>query len=341
MHARGDKATERAVKSPFAPVVLPLAALIAAIVRWWLQGSGNVYTALDKRLYVPDPDLGWRIADHHPIWLGLEICAVIAAVAVGIAIAGWFVRRIRTTRPGVAKGLLVAAWGVGALTLVVPIAAFASGGGIEGARDTLPDSPAQRAGQVAEGISGSLELPGGRYEVVAHPGSSITARVTAGGEAFDARFSSDILGTFVGNPGDLRTPVTGEASVAAAAVDTGVTPRSNSARDDYLQAAKHPRITFVIDKLLAARAEAPSRVAYRATGRLELIGNTHAVEVTGTLSKPDEAALARLGLDGAILLVQAEFAIIIKDTALAPDAGDFDGDRIPIHVSLVLRHAGD
>ena len=326
------------MKSPFAPVVLPLAALIVALVRWWLQGSGNVYTALDKRLYVPDPDLGWRIADHHPIWLGLEVCAVIAAVAVGIAVSGWFVRRIESKRPGFAKGLLVAAWAMGALTLIVPIAAFASGGGIEGARDTLPDSA---QGAVEGGSSGSLELPSGRYDVVVHPGTSITARVTAGGEAFDARFSGDIRGSFVANPGDLRAPVTGEASVAAASVDTGVRPRSNSARDEYLQAATYPRITFALDRLLAARAEAANRVAFRAAGRLELIGKTHAVEVTGTLGKPDDAALARLGLVGDILLVQAELSIIIKDTALAADAGDFDGDLIPVHVSLVLRHTGD
>jgi len=29
---------------------------------------------------------------------------------------------------------------------------------------------------------------------------------------------------------------------------------------------------------------------------------------------------------------------VIKETALANDAGDFDGDRFPIHVSLVMRH---
>lgn len=339
MRTHASNATEKAVKSPFAPVVLPLAALIASLVRWWLQGSGNLYTALDKRLYVPDRDLGWRIADHHPIWLGLEVCAVIAAIAVGIAISGWLVRRIQSARPALAKALVVAAWLVGALTLIVPIAAFASGGGIEGARDTLPDNAG--AGPVAEGISGSLDLPKGRYDVIAHSGSSITARVKAGGEAFDARFSGDIRGTFMGDPGNLRAPVSGKASVAAASVDTGVRPRSNSARDEYLQAAKYPRIEFRLDEMLAARAEAPNRVAFRAKGQLELIGNTHVVEVTGTLSKPDEAALARLGLSGAILLVQADFAIIIKETALAPDAGDFDGDRIPIHVSLVLRHAGD
>ncbi|HLL23264.1 MAG TPA: hypothetical protein VK427_14100, partial [Kofleriaceae bacterium] len=82
------------MKSPFAPVVMPLAALIAALVRWWMQGSGNLYTAVEKRFYVPDPDLGWRIADEHPIWLGLEICAVIAGVAVGIAIGALVIKKI-------------------------------------------------------------------------------------------------------------------------------------------------------------------------------------------------------------------------------------------------------
>lgn len=340
MRSLASKATEKAVKSPFAPVVLPLVALVASLVRWGLQGSGNLYTTLDKRLYVPDRDLGWRIADHHPIWLGLEVCAIIAAIAVGIAIGGWLVRRIRSTRPTLAKTMLVAAWVVGALTPIVPIAAFASGGRIEGARDTLPDRTEQTA-QVGEGISGSLDLPKGRYDVVVHSGSSITARVKAGGESFDARFSGDLRGTFLADPGNLEAPVGGRVTVSAASVDTGVRPRSNSARDQYLQAAKYPEIAFELDELVAAREEAPDRVAFRATGRLELIGKTHVVEVTGTLSKPDEAALARLGLTGAILLVQADFSIAIKDTALAPDAGDFDVDRIPIHVSLVLRHAGD
>ena len=49
------------------------------------------------------------------------------------------------------------------------------------------------------------------------------------------------------------------------------------------------------------------------------------------------AALARLGLTGDVLLVQADLALAIHETALAPDAGDFDGDRLPIHVALVLR----
>jgi hypothetical protein len=59
------------------------------------------------------------------------------------------------------------------------------------------------------------------------------------------------------------------------------------------------------------------------------------------MKKPDAAALERLhvtGPGGDVLLIQAEFPVLIKETALAKDAGDFDGDQIPIQVSLVMRH---
>ncbi len=324
------------MRSPFAPVVLPLAALIAALVRWWMQGSGNLYTAIDKRFYVADPDLGWRISDVHPIWLGLEVCAIIATIAIGLALGGWIIRRRETKTNRRATILRAASWVVAVIPITVPIAAWASGSGVAGGRDTLPTQTAGSA--IGEGITGSLDLPAGRYEVVAHAGTSITAKVSAGGEAFDARLGGDVRGTWLGDPRDLRAPSTADVSVAAASVDAGISQRSASARDDYLQATKYPRITFKLERIVSARANAPDQVAFTAKGTLDFVGKPHVVDVAGTLKKPDAAALARLGLAGAILLVQADFSLVIKETALAPDAGDFDGDRIPIHVSLVLRH---
>ena len=91
--------------------------------------------------------------------------------------------------------------------------------------------------------------------------------------------------------------------------------------------------------MLAAQP-AGQDVAFRAHGTLSLIGRKHSIEIAGTLAQPDAAALARLGPAGSILIVKATFSIAIKDTALASDAGDFDGDLIPIAVSLVLRHTG-
>ncbi|MBA3397036.1 MAG: YceI family protein [Deltaproteobacteria bacterium] len=328
------------MRSPFAPVVLSLAALIAALVRWWMQGSGNLYTAIDKRFYVADPDLGWRISDVHPIWLGLEVCAIIAAIAAGLAVGGWIIRRREERHLPAGRRatiLRAASWAIAVVPLVVPVAAFMSGAGVDGGHDTLPTQTAGSA-PISDGITGSLDLPAGRYEVVTHAGTSITAKVSAGGEAFDARLGGDVRGTWLGDPRDLRAPSTADVSVAAASVDTGIRQRSASARDDYLQAAKYPRITFKLDRVVSARPTAPDQIAFTAKGTLDFVGKQHVVDVIGTLKKPDVAALARLGLAGAILLVQGDFSLVIKETAFAPDAGDFDGDRIPIHVSLVLRH---
>jgi hypothetical protein len=80
-------------RSRFAPAAVAGAALVAAVVRWGLQGSGNLYTAFAKRFYVPDPDLGWRVSTRHPIWIGLDACAVIAVIAV-VALV---IRRRRVT----------------------------------------------------------------------------------------------------------------------------------------------------------------------------------------------------------------------------------------------------
>ena len=48
----------------------------------------------------------------------------------------------------------------------------------------------------------------------------------------------------------------------------------------------------------------------------------------------------RFRATGAALLVVASFELAIHETALAPDAGDFDGDRLPLSISLVMRHTG-
>jgi polyisoprenoid-binding protein YceI len=321
-------------------VVLPIVALIGALVRWQVQGSRNLYTALDKRFYIPDPDLGWRISERHPIWLGLEVCAVIAAIAVGLLVGGWIIhrreaRRREARRGGRATILRAVSWIVACVPLVVPIAAFASGSGPANGLDTLPAATIQG---IEAGITGIIDAPAGRYDVVEHAGTAITAHLSAGHETFDARFGGGIRGTWQGDPHDLTRPAGGEISVDAGSVDTGIDERSKHAREEYLYTDKHPRITVTLGQLKAASQAGANTVAFRAQGTLGLIGKTHAIEITGTLKKPDTAALARLGLSGEILLVQADFSIVIKETALAGDASTFDGDRIPIHVSLVMRH---
>lgn len=328
----------RVTRSPWAPALVVVAALVAALVRWYLQGSQNVYTALEKRFYVPDPDLGWRVSTQHPIWLGLEVCAVIAALAVALAGVALVMRRRDRMRPWLVSALRVGSWVVALGAVAVPAAAFATGPGPLGGRDTLP---AREAVLIEAGIEGSLDGADGTYAVVKHAGTSVTAHLSAGGEAFDARFAGDVVGTWRGNPRDLSGAMHAEVSVAAASVDTGIAERSKHAREEYLQAERFPRISVELDGAIAVRQSGPREVVFRAPATVELMGKRHAVELTGTLQKPDAAALGRLGLDGDVLLVGADFSLAIKETALAPDAGDFDGDRISIHVSLVLRHTGD
>lgn len=306
-------------RSRLAPAAVAAAALVAAVIRWGLQGSGNLYTAFAKRFYVPDPDLGWRVSTRHPIWIGLDACAVIAVIAV-VALV---IRRRRSI-----------AWGLAVVAAAVPVAAFASGGAPAGAKDTLPP---RAAVLVESGIEGALAAPAGRYLVVKHAGTSITAHLSAGGEAFDARFERDIYGSLNINPSDLRWPIYADIGVASRAIDTGVGERTKHAREGYLHADKFPQITVEIAGVTAVRQVGPSDLAFRAPATVQLMGKSHHVEVSGTLVKPDAAALGRLGLAGDVLLVQADFALAIHETALAPAAGDFDGDRLPIHVSLVLE----
>jgi hypothetical protein len=307
---------------------------VASLVRWWLQGSGNLYTTTEKRFYVEDPDVGWVESEHTAVWLGLEVCAVVVALTAGVAIAGWLVaRRERGGRS--TRAQRIATWLVAVPAVIVPLAAFASGWRPAGGRDLLPTTTTEVA---ASEIAGSLDAPAGRYEIVAHAGTAITARLRAGGEAFDARFARDITGAWDGDPRELARPMRAEVRVATAAVDTGVTARSNSARDGYLQGGEHPTISFTLERVIGARQEGPGKLAFRAPATLGFVGRSHAIEVTGTLSRPDAAAVERLGLTGTILLVQASFSLVIADTALAPDASDFDEPQIPIHVSLVLRH---
>ncbi|HET9988505.1 MAG TPA: YceI family protein, partial [Kofleriaceae bacterium] len=295
------------MKSPFLPAGLSLAALMASLARWFLQGSGNVYTALEKRFYIPDPDLGWRVSAAHPVWIGIDVCAVVAAFTIGLTIGGYVVRR-RESRLGARSSTLRAtAWTLSAIAILVPLAAFASGSRPTGAIDALPLDAAQPLARGA--IAGELDAPAGRYEVVPHEGTSITARVSAGGETFDARFAGDVEGFWRGNPHDLASPTTATISVAAASVDTGVRARSKHARTGYLQADTYPRITIGIDQLLAAQPAGAEGVLFTAHGTLSLIGRTHSVTIAGTVKRADRAALERLHLTGTILLVKATFSI--------------------------------
>ncbi len=323
-------------RSPYLLALIPLLTLALGGLRWLLQGSHNLYTATSKRFYLPDPDLGYRPSTSGPLWLGLEVLAIIAAVALGTLGAAWVIarRERRLGRPWKLARLVVAI-GV-TLPLALPVIAFASGGRPSGAVDILPRASATATGT---GITGTLPLPAGRYEVAAIAGAAITANLRAGGESFDARFAGGLTGFWQGDPGNLAAPMSAEVSAAAASVDTGVELRSTHARDEYLKVGTHPTIGFVLGAVRAASQTDPSTVSFQADATLRLMGADLAATVTGTLRAADAAARARLGTTGDTLVVTAETSLKISASPLASDADSFDTDLVPLHVSIILVRA--
>jgi hypothetical protein len=330
------------VRSAFAPVAAALVALIAALARWQQQGSRNFYTAIEKQFFVETADVRCARSDQHAIWLGLEAIGIIAAIAAGLVVAGWIIRRRERRLAARATLLRAAAWTAGILSIALPVAAFASGTGPAGGLDTCPPAPAVAIDTRAQPapITGAIAAPAGCYELVPHELTAVAAQLKAGGDTFDARFAEGLKGGWRGEPGDLSRPMTAEVSADAAAVDTGIAGRSKHAREGFLHTDRFPRLGWKLDRIVAARQDGPDRVAFRARGTTSLMDKIHQVEVTGTLKKADPAALGRLGLTGSVLIAEADFSLVIKETALAPDASTFSGDRFPIHVSLVLRHTG-
>ncbi len=337
--AAQEGATTRCVhRSPFAPLLLPLIALVAGVIRWVVQGTGNVYTSLSQRFFVPDPVFDWKESSQRPLWLGLEAIAIIAGFTIAVLIAAlWIRRRLRQGKNDGFTGLLrIASWLAAVLPLVIPIAAFASGPGPERGRLTLP--PDANAAAPTAGIEGSLELPAGRYEVLPQPdGTWVSARIKAGGDEFDARFAGDPKGFWQADPKDFTKPMTAEVNLAAASVETGVDLRSEHARHDYLATEKFPRIAFTLKKLVASRQDGPQKISFRGVGEIELVGGKTEVEVTGSILALTADKKAALGLgDKVVAQVKAQLTLPLAKTALEPS--DYDSAEFPIQVSLVLVH---
>jgi len=321
-------------------LLAPLAAASAlSVARWFAQGSGNVYTDLSKEFYVPDPDLGWRRLDDGPVWLGLDFVAMTVAGLVGLAVVGVLLarrERARGVRYSFLRNAMLAA---AVLPILVPIAAFATGGRPDGGLDQLPDDVAAVDLADVDAVAGALDnLPAGTYAVAAHDDSAITAKLSAGGEDFDARFASGIRGSWRGDPGDFSQPMSAAVTVDVSGIDTGVPARSKHAREGYLKADEHPTLSVELGKLTAAQQADPDSVAFAATGTLEIMGARLPVEVSGKVKALSPQAIERLGLEGPSMLLDASFELELKSTPLAPDAGDFDRAAIPIAVTLLLTH---
>ena len=321
-----------------AAFIAPAVALLAGLGRWATQGSGNLYTSTDKRFYLPDPDLGWRLAPKTYLWLGLDALAVIvglaAALGGGALVIARLERRSSSAMPRARTALLVAS----ALPLVIPIAGFAAGSPPEGAAESLPDTSLVAAG----GIEASLpSAPAGVYQVIEHPGSVIAAEIKAGGETFEARFAGGIRGQWRGDPTDLGQPMRAEIAVAVASVKTGIELRDTHAAEK-LEAAKHPELLFSLTEITGARRIEDRKVGFAGKGSVTIIGETLEVPVSGTVTELDEAGKRRLDLDdAAALVVSANLEIDLDATPVDTSGGTFDKRIVPVRVSLVLVNQGE
>ncbi|HLU67501.1 MAG TPA: YceI family protein [Kofleriaceae bacterium] len=327
----------RLAPSPLWALVPVAAAAALAALRWHLQGSGNLYTQIAKRLYVPDPDLGWRLVEDGPPWLGLDAVAALVAVGAGL-LAAWLVLRRLERGRGVMAWPRRVLFAIGALSPAVPVWALASGLGPSGARESLP---AGASAAPPEGIAGALEgLPAGSYRALDHEGAVVSATLRAGGEVFEARFSG-VRGQFRGDPGDLAQPMSGWVEVAASSIDTGIDLRNQHARED-LEVERHPAIRFELGRLTAARPSSPREITFRAEGQVTVMGQAQPVELTGTLASLDGAGRARLGLGEAPAMVaRVTFSIRLDRTPIGDNEGTFTETEVPVVATLLFQQGSE
>lgn len=313
--------------------VAPAVAAATAAVRWWMQGSGNVYSDAQHGYYMPDPDLGWRFVEDGPIWLGLDVIVGLVTLALLVAAMGWWLDRRRSAAIGPKVGL----WAVGLAALGVPVVAFASGSVPDDAREQRPESSVIAP---TEGIRASLPgLPAGEYVVAADPAlSTVVATVSAGGEEFETRFA-DVSGRFSGAPSELSQPFSVKVAADPRTVDTGVELRSKHAQE-YLQVEAFDSMDLEFSALEGTTASVDGTVSFTTHASLTFVGDVVPVAVTGTLRVLDPDARARLTLEAPhAIAVHASFSLPVAATKLSAHQGDFSADSIPIRVELVLVYA--
>lgn len=317
-------------------LVAPTVAVAAMLARWRLQGSGNLYTEPTKRLYVPDPDLDWRLSTDTYLWLGLDSLAVVVGFAGALIVASWLLRRRERKRDIHMKKSRVVLVVGSAVALILPLLAFASGSRPEHARERAPDNVIA----AGEGIEASLPAaPAGSYLVTKHEGTRVAASLRAGGDIFEARFAGKPRGSWRGDPTDLAQPMTAEIYFDAKSVDTA-NPLRNDHTGEYLKVEEFPEIGFKLTRMSATTKTGEGKVAFSGTGNVLLMGREIATDVTGTVTELDDAGKARLSLGASeALVVNASMKIGIDQTPIEND-GSFDSNEVPIRISLVLIYEG-
>jgi polyisoprenoid-binding protein YceI len=316
-------------------------------LRWILQGSRDgvvVYSDIARAFWVADPTLGWVETQQRWVWLGLDGLGLVVGLLVGAVTMHVLARRhaaaAASGRPGLGqrawlgktlRGLALAGAAALIVAPVLPVWAFVSGFPPEGAERLLPSKAAPVASTEVGAKVEALAAPAGEWTVVEVPANLLVARITAGGETFDGKFTG-VTGSVQLDPAELaRSSATFE--VKSASVDTGVELRNKHARE-YLDAEKFATIRLVVPALTKVDG-AGARRDLSATGRVEMMGRVIDVALTGAIAVLDAAQRKELGVSAPeALLVTASFQLPIAKTAL--DRSDFDGDALTLNGRFVL-----
>lgn len=310
------------------------------VARILTQGDVVMWTDIARGFWVPDPTLGWIETRERWVWLGLEGLGVAAGVVIGASALAWLARRWGA---GQGHGRLAATLGtlalvgagVSAAAPVLPVWAFVSGLPPAGAERLLPSAPPPAAAPAVVKAEEPLPVPAGRWVVASSTHNLLVARVTAGGETFDARFAP-VSGEVTLEPAALARS-RARLEVPAGSIDTGIDLRNGHARG-YLGAEQHPTIALSIEGLDAVEGGGAART-FNARGMLGIMGRRLEVPVTGTLTALDETASAALGVTGGpALLVSAGFSVAV--TAVGLDRDNFDADAITLTGRFVLVREG-
>ncbi len=309
---------------------LGLAGLGAWGARWALQGGSIVYTDVSRSFWVADPTLGWVETADRWVWLGLDGFLVLAAVVIGAIGMAWFGHRGRGSTVETAArvlsrlGALLAAAGP-----ALPVWAFISGMPPEGAERLMPDVAASKPS--AETVS-PLPIPGGRWKVVDNASNLLVARIAAGGETFDGKFSP-LSGEANLDPNDLKT-ATARFEVPADSISTGVALRDNHAKG-YLGVETHKKVGLSMTGFNSVSTTAPDARALKGSAKVEIMGKTLDVPLEGSIAVLDDAARSRLGVqEKSAILVGASFKLGITATGL--NRANFDADDITLNARFVM-----
>ncbi|MCA9513389.1 MAG: YceI family protein [Myxococcales bacterium] len=330
------------------------AALVAAgltLVRYLVQGSGNVYTDVARTFYVKDELIGWSATRETWLWVGLEVIGLIVGLAFACVVGQLLAGKLRKSPPargswGERAAVIIVAGNVflsvlGVATLAVPIAAFASGLPPAGAEAVLPDTAIAGPDPTSTAVRGgdprqpTLEgAAAGTYRVVEGAEANlVVVQIAAGGETFDARFAP-VTGTATLDPAELEA-TSAHLSVPSASIDTGIALRSQHAKEDLLTEA-NPAITVDIPRLDATAAAGSGEITFATKATVGLMGDSLALDAQGSVKVLAEAERKKLGLTASqALLVNAKVEIPLARTKLDPS--DFDQPTVRVTARFVLQ----